>query len=285
MLRFCTKTELEQYMGFAFQLAMDPTTSGYPTYCDGVKTKDMFIERTRKAYRRETEQILLFELNSKAYGLIHFYWIPDDHYLATCLFLTSRETELALSEFLDYATEQFHGYDLYMGFPADNLAAVNYLAGHGFECIENDFNHTSCLDHVGSIPNNHDIIRVSKENYRLFQMLHSQIDGDMYWNSERICANLDQWVILLKQKDGKPQGAVYYLDEKDGWFEIFGIDIDRCAFQPALYKELLNAALQDAKRRGGKVMSFFCEEEYENVVRECGIDCVGRYLCYKIHLK
>ena len=284
MLRLCSIDEFNRCVDFAYELALDLTKSGYPTYCDGIKTKAMFVERSFKAFDRETEQMLLYELEGEVQGLIHCYWIPDDHYLDTCLFLTNREAEQAISEFLIYAQENFPGYDLFLGFPAENRSAVSFLARQGFECIENDYNNTAFLDHLEAIPENNNIMRINEENYQSFQRLHSQIEDDMYWNSERIYDDLDNWTILVKEKDRLPQGAVYYMDANDGWFEIFGIDIDQGGYDPALYKELLYAALFDAKRKNGKVMTFFCDEEYEEVASACGFKCVGNYLCYKIHL-
>lgn len=281
MLRLCSKEEFDIYVDFAYELASDAAKSGYPTYCDGVKTKAMFIEHSLKAFERETEQMLLFELEGKVQGLIHFFWIPKDLYLETCLFLINKETGQALSEFLTFARERFPGYDLFMGFPADNHAAVNHLAEQGFECIEDDYNNTSFLDRIGCFPENKDVVRINKDNYKLFQILHSQTDDDMYWNCERIYDALDRWVVLIKEEDGKPKGAVYYWTGADGWFEIFGIDIDQDVYDRELVKELLQAALSDAKQRNGKVMTFFCDEEYEKVAVECGLECVGKYLCFK----
>ena len=108
--------------------------------------------------------------------------------------------------------------------------------------------------------------------------------GDMYWNCRRIYEDLDSWIILIQEKNGKPQGAVYYMDDEDGWFEIFGIDIDQGAYDPALFRELLQAALFDARSRNGKVMTFFCEEAYEEAAQACSFTCVGKSLCYKTHL-
>ena len=284
MLRLCSKEEFFHYLDFAYELASDLTKSGYPTYCDGVKTKEMFVKRSVKAFERENEQMLLFELEGEVQGLIHYYCLPEDRYLDTCFFLANRAIDQALSEFWTYALENFPGYDLYLGFPADNHDAVSFLEGHGFECIESDYNNTSFLDHFEPIQENKNVIRITKDNYKLFQVLHSQIEGDIYWNSERIYDDLDHWNIFVKEIDGKPLGAVYYMDERDGWFEIFGIDIDRNAYDPELFKELLEAALFDAVRRNGKVMTIFCDEEYECAAKECGFNCVGKYLCYKTHL-
>ena len=284
MLRECSREEFEKYKDFAYELATDITKSGYPTYCDGVKTKEMFISSARESFERETEQLLLFELDGKILGMIHYYWLPEDHYLSTSSFQVSTATEQALSEFMAFAKQRFRGYDLFLGFPAENQDAVKFLAEHGFDCIEDDYNNTAFLEKCGNFPENPGLIRIDRENYEKFRVLHEQIEGDMYWNSERILNDLDNWVIFVKEENGRPQGAVYYIDAKDDWFEIFGIDIDGHQKRPKLFRELVMAALQDAKGRGGKVMTFFCEKEEEEIVRECGFVCVGNYLCYKIHL-
>ena len=284
MLLECTKNDFEKYKDFAFELALDLSKSGYPTYRDGIKTKAMFFERLLKAFDREDEEILLFVYDGAVQGLIHFYWITDDRYLQTNAFCVNAATEQALSEFLSFAGERFKGYDVFLGFPAENQKAVDYLSGQGFECIEDDFNNTAYLDKCDHVPECDEITQISKETYDCFRILHKQIEGDMYWNSDRIYEDLDNWIILVKNSEGKSQGAVYYMHADDGWYEIFGIDIDCGKYDPALFKELLDAAIADSWRRGGKVMTFFCDKEYEETALKCGFVCVGNYLCYKVHL-
>lgn len=285
MLRSCSKNEFDQYTDFIYELATDLTKSGYPTYCDGIKTKVKFVERSLKAFERDTEHMLLFVYEGEVQGMIHYFWIPEDHYLQTICFNISKAMEQALSEFLAYVGERFKGYDVFLRFPAENKSAVSFLAEQGFECIENDYNNTAFLDKLDEIPENSDLVRIEKGNYEKFESLHSQTEG--YWNSERILADLDNWIILVKEKDGEPQGAVYYraLALVDGWFEIYGIDMDHEDHDPELFKELLNAALLDAKRRNGRFMTFFCDEEYEKATMECGFMCVGNNLCYEAHLE
>lgn len=285
MLRSCSKNEFDQYTDFIYELATDLTKSGYPTYCDGIKTKVKFVERSLKAFERDTEHMLLFVYEGEVQGMIHYFWIPEDHYLQTICFNISKAMEQALSEFLAYVGERFKGYDVFLRFPAENKSAVSFLAEQGFECIENDYNNTAFLDKLDGIPENSDLVRIEKGNYEKFESLHSQTEG--YWNSERILADLDNWIILVKEKDGEPQGAVYYraLALVDGWFEIYGIDMDHEDHDPELFKELLNAALLDAKRRNGRFMTFFCDEEYEKATMECGFMCVGNNLCYEAHLE
>ncbi len=284
MLLACTINDFEQYADFAYELALDPSKSGYPTYRDGIKTKSMFVECLLKTFEREDEQMLLFMRDGTVQGLIHYYWIESDRYLQTDAFCINEATEQALSEFLSYVGERFKGYDVFLGFPAENHKAADYLSGRGFACIEDDFNNTAFLDKCDPIPENSEIVRVDKDNFDSFRILHKQTEDDMYWNSDRICEDLDNWIVLVHERDGMPEGAVYYQDADDGWYEIFGIDIDCGKYDPELFKQLLSAAIADARRRGGKYMTFFCEKEYEKTALECGFVCVDNYLCYKVHL-
>ena len=114
--------------------------------------------------------------------------------------------------------------------------------------------------------------------------MHSQFEENMYWNSARIYEKLENWSIFLEEKDGEPRGAVYYTAAGDAWYEIFGVDMNRREYDPQLLKKLLSAALLDAKCKGGNVMTFFCDEAYEEAAKECGFHCVGNYRCYLMHL-
>lgn len=283
MLRPCSKDEFGQYVDFAYGLATDLTKSGYPTYCDEIKTKAGFIERSLKAFDRETEEMLLFVQEGEVQGLIHYFWLPEDRYLETIGFNVGRATEQALSEFLAYLAERFKGYEVYMGFPAENRAAVEYLAGQGFACITDNYNNTAFLDRLDLVPED-GVIPIGRENFESFRTLHRQTEDDMYFTSDRILADLDNWSVFVREEDGEALGAVYFTKLDDGWYEIYGTDIDAGAYDPQLFKELLNAALFYAKRENGRAMTFFCEKEYEKTAIECGFRCVGNYLCYKTRL-
>lgn len=78
--------DFDKYIDFVWELAQDQTKSGYPTYTDGIKTKQDFITRERKAFSRENEDILLFTLNGQIEGWIHYCARPQDNYLDTCTF-------------------------------------------------------------------------------------------------------------------------------------------------------------------------------------------------------
>lgn len=281
MLRICTEQEYEKYIDFVYEIAIDQSKSGYPTYSDGIKTKEMFIERSKKAFLRDNEEIFLFEYDGVIEGWIHYYYLSEDNYLSTVSFNIDNHTEQALQEFLEFAKKQFKGYELFLGFSKDNKKAVDFLSSNEFECIEEDYNNTVFLDKYEPVKVNDALVRIDKENYLYFREIHNIIEGDMYWNSDRIYADIDNWIIYVMIKNGETLGSVYYTFAADGWFDIFGIDMKDNVFDAIVFSELLKQALNNAKELNGKYMTFFCEEEGEEIAKTLGFECVGEYVCYK----
>ena len=281
MLRSCTEQEFKQYADFVYELALDPSRSSYPAYTDGIKTKEMFLERAQSAFSKATEEILLFEYEETVEGWIHYYFIPEDHYLSAVTFNIQTHMKQALQEFLEFVQIRFKGYELYLGFPTDNKNAVDFLSNHEFECIEDDFNNTAFLEKYEPIPISDSVILITKENFNYFRTLHRTFEQDMYWNSDRIYAALDKWIIFVKLHQDEVLGSVYLIDCDDDWFEIFGIDMKDEIFDSEVFYELLGKALNTAKERNGKYMTFFCEKEQLEIVKKLGFQCIGEYVCYK----
>lgn len=284
MLRKCSEQEYGKYADFVYSLAIDQSKSGYPTYCDGIKTREMFLERSQKAFSRDTEDILLFEYDGAVEGWVHYYWLPDDNYLSTVSFNICSHTEQALKEFLEFAQEKFKGYELFLGYSTDNTKAVGFLSAHGFERIEESGNYTACLSRYEPVMVSDSVVRITRANYAHFRTLHSMVEGGMYWNSDRIYADIDHWIIFVKLQEDVPLGSVYYMAAGDGCFEIFGIDMKDHTFHGAVFCELLGKALNTAKEMGGRYMTFFCGDEEQEFVGKFGFERVGQYVCYKLRL-
>lgn len=281
MLRVCTALEYTALVDDMYSLALDKSKSGYPSYCDGIKTKEMFLERSKRAFSEKNEELLLFEYNGTVEGWIHFYWLPEDRYLSTVSFLARSHTAQALKEFLEMAREEFGGYELWLGFSEENTEAVSFLAASGFELIEKSNDNTAFLREYAALPTGEDVLRITKENFELFRLLHSPVEEDMYWNSDRIFAALDRWNVFVRLRNGEPMGSVYFLNADTDWYEIFGVDMKDNSFDAETFRILLTAALNAAKEMGGKYMTFFCEDEAQASVEEAGFKCMDCYNCYK----
>ncbi len=70
--------DLNQYVDFVYELALDPARTFYPVFFDGIKTKEDFIARVRKAFSRPEDEILLCQVNGTVEGWLHYFHLPGD---------------------------------------------------------------------------------------------------------------------------------------------------------------------------------------------------------------
>lgn len=235
MLVAATKEDMEQYMDFAYSLALAQTKSGYRLFSDGVSTKEQFIEHTRRGYQEEDQELLLFVADGEVEGWIQFYFIKADRYLQTTSFLTNRKTEQALSEFLEYTDQYFAGYELYLGFPKKNSRAIAYLREHGCRLAEESYHDIFILDGFDLPPAPDGAVRVTESNFSDFRELH-QTEPDTYWNSDRMYAALDKWIIYLLYQEERAADyhhLIFFHDEEN---QEAGLELGfSCVSDYALY--------------------------------------------------
>ena len=274
MLVKAEKEDIEQYMDFAYSLAMDQTKSGYPLWSDGISTKEEFVNHVWKSYHNDDRDILLFIIDGVVEGWIQFFYIEQDRYLQTNGFLINSDAEQALTEFLEYAREYFAGYDLYLGFPKRNSNAISFLQKTGCRLIEESYHDIFVFDGFAVQPEADGIVKVTESNYFEFKKIY-QTDPDTYWNSERIFSTLNEWLIYLLYRENI---AVGYICAKDG--EIFSLGYHNDVFDKSTYKALVTVILRDLKAVGYKHMTFFNNEESQPAALELGFSCVGEYVLY-----
>lgn len=280
MLRLLEASEFDAYIDFAYDLSQDMTRSGYPTYCDGIKTREDFISRTKKSFDRPTEDVLLFLEGGQVEGLIHFQHLEEDRYLQTFVFNVRRDTGTALAEFVNWCRERWPGFDLLLGFPAENVEALSWLERAGVPCIARSWNYQIFLDGYTPLPGSPDVRRATAENFEEFAAVHSKIEGDMYWNCDRVRETLDNWAIFVTG-EGDTAGEVLMTDKGGEYQEIVALEFaDESAF-----RGLLTAALNHLKAHRMKYLTFFVDSGEEGkILTELGFQLVGGYVCHRLTL-
>ena len=274
MLVKAVKEDIEQYMDFAYSIAMDQAKSGYPLWSDGISTKEEFVDHVWKSYRNDDRDILLFIVDGVVEGWIQFFYIEQDRYLQTNGLLINSNTEQALTEFLEYACAHFAGYDLYLGFPKRNTNAISFLQKRSCRLIEESY-HDIFVFGVSAIqPETAGIVKVTESNFSEFKKIY-QTDPDTYWSSKRIFSTLNEWLIYLLYREDI---AVGYICARDG--EIFSLGYRDNIFDKNTYKVLVSVILSNLKVAGYKHMTFFNDEESQPTALELGFSCVGEYVLY-----
>lgn len=285
MLRLLKESEFNTYIGFAYDLALDPARSGYPVYFDGMKTREDFVSRTRKALERPGEDILLFVEDGEVEGLIAFEHSEEEHYLHTFTFSIRRDTGTALAEFVDYCRTRWPGFTLDLGFPAENGEAISWLDGQGIPCNERSWNFLLDLDRYEPLPEPSGVKRITAENFEEFAAVHRQIQGDMYWNCERVRATLDRWAIFVAG-EGETAGEVLMTLDGDPHEEIFALEFVDGQSHDEAFQALLAAALNCLKSNGTKWLTFFVDEgcPQGEVLKSLGFRLVGTFICHRLAL-
>ena len=270
-----TAEEAEKYIDFAYELALDPTRSGYPTYTDGIKTKEDFIECCHWGFE-PGRQVLLYLENDMVSGWIEFLLESDDQYIETTIFNIRGNTALALREFIEYCDENYFDHTICMGFPGDNQAAVDYLMRSGWTLEEHSYNDVLCFDSYILQPEDFNVVRVARENYTDFRKLHEAVQGEMYWNADRLYEAIDKWDIFVYYQDGKPAAAIYNRDA-ESLMHIYGIDYVDNIYCPGAFRVLMCKVLNVCKKNGKKHMVYFGEQRDQQEALDLGYRCVGEY--------
>lgn len=278
MLVKATLEDIEKYGGWVYELALDPTRSGYPTYADGIKTKEDFLADAERGVTKEASELLLFVLDGTVQGWMKYFWIPEDRYLQLCGCNIQHGTRQALAELLGWLKPRFDGYTLYFGFPGENAEAICFLRENGFQCIEEDWNHSLFFDRYAPRPEDGHTARITRENFDDFRAVY-QTGPETYWNCDRIFETFEDWTIFVYYQETVPTAAVF-LQGADGYAEIYGMEFADDVFQEEAYRALLTAALNACKQMGAAYMTYFCGEEERKILPEFGFDCVGQYVLY-----
>lgn len=281
MLTPLTNAELICLAPWAYGLAMTAAHASYPTYRDGIKTRESFLRVARRGLESDHEEVLLFTHEGRRCGWIQWYWQSEERYAGTCTFLVEAHTAKALAELTARAEDICPGFVLDIGLDGENAQAMEACRAQGFSLLDYSVNHTFLFadDAPCAAPAQAALLRQS--DWPDFRRIHN--DPDMYWTADRILAAGDGWRNYLFRRDGRAVGALSC--QMGGWPEIFSVDFAEGRFDLEAYRALLAACLRDVWAEGGAYLTYFEErEEALPILKALGFTQVGRYASYRKRL-
>lgn len=284
MLRIPTANEFEEYSERAYVLALDPSRSSFPSYADGIKTKEDFLAIAKRGFESENEEIYIFEHGGEMRGWIHFYVLTEDKYIGIEAFETDGFEKEQFAEFAALLKEKYAGYEVTAGFPSQNERAVSAAIENGFEIIEESAVNILFFSNYEPQPESGRVEPLTKKNLAVFAKLHDKVE--MYWNTKRLTEAYfdgDKWRIYLTEKNGK--AAAIYFVFAGNIAEIFGLDFSD-GFDGTAAEELLTAALNEAKKNvSAKAMYWFTEDERETeLAKRFGAEKFTDYKAFCLHI-
>lgn len=280
MLTRLKEAEFDRYASWAYGLATTAEHASYPSYRDGIKTCEEFMARARRSFT--DEEVLLFRHNGEVCGWIQWYAIPEENYAMTVSFLVKDHAEEAAREFVAHVAQMHPGATLDIGLDGANAQAAAALQKRGFTLLENAVNHTIFFDQYQPVPMPEGVTLMTAADESDFRRLHNS--PDMYWNAERILADLPNWKVYLHRQQGAAVAAL--VCRAGDWPEVFSVDFGGGDFLPESYRAMMAACLNDIHASGHSHMSYFEEEEHVlPILAALGFQRVGRYLAYRKELK
>lgn len=276
MLTPLKETEYQAYIDYAYGLALDRTKSSYPTYTDGLKTKEDFIKYAARAFQRDNQELLLFEDGGRVLGWVHYYVIPEDRYIGAQSILTEKKTAQAIEELTARLGEKYPGYTFWAGFSEENRSALAALESLGFQRTEESLVGVLKFADYSPLPEDLECVEIGAGNFDQFAALHAMWDGEMYWDNAHLRESLDDWHIYMVEG----RAAIYFRYVGKS-MEIFGVDFRDGVFDPEALRALLVKGLNRSKADGMVDLTYFHEEEERPMLEEVGIHKIDRYLGYK----
>ena len=88
--------------------------------------------------------------------------------------------------------------------------------------------------------------RITADNFEDFAAIHRQIQGDMYWNCDRVRSTLDRWAIFVTGA-GETAGEVLMTIDDEPHQEIFALEFGDGQYHEEAFRDLLAAALNCLK--------------------------------------
>ena len=281
MLRPLTAAREAAALETSWALAQSPATSLYPSFADGIKTREEFL-RAASLRNAAPGEALAHLSDGEIQGLIRYEALPEGRLLTFSAF-AARNPARATAEFLAYAAARYPGWQVDFGLHGENAGPRSVLEKAGWTRTE------ECRVCVCPLAGNispslaENVEPVTPRTFSEFAHLHHRTAG-MYWNSPRLRAAYFRentpWRLTLYRRQGRAAAALCWQRFGD-LAEIFGVDFEG-EFDGEAMAPLLAQSLAEARRTGARAMYFFCDTAPQaRAAQAAGMGLFGRYQLYQ----
>ena len=214
------KIDLEEAIEFAWDITRRDGKAGYP---EKTWEYDGLREEFIKAYNHQDDKMLLLRSGEDINGVVCLFIDKENKYLQTIGGIYYKDDfEYVLNKFIEYLEENFKSYDMIIGYTSKdkNILKVLEQKGEIFEKAEFFKLYKNNLK-IKDI--REDIRLLTTDDLEDFSDIHDKINPDMYWTSERLKKNLDNWRIFVYREMGKIKSYIMSQVYTDLTGEIRGI--------------------------------------------------------------
>lgn len=274
------KSEILEY---TWRVSQENTKNSYPKK----HSKDELEQEIEAAITSDTYKVIGCYHDNILKGASIYFWIEENKYAQTTLFLIDNDFSHVANEIIDYIKKKLPGCELIIGVPFDNVNASKYFEMMNIKCIESSID--TRLKHkpnmIGEVRAQIDSLDLEAfDEYAIFHDRFAQ-KLEMYWTSDRVKERMNLFRIFIYREFNKIRGSIFVKKYHEG-AEVFGLFIDEEFKNKGLERELLQFMLsaiykeyEDIK----EVVYFIDESETQEleVALTIGFEISDTYRCYK----
>jgi RimJ/RimL family protein N-acetyltransferase len=286
MLRKLKQNEIETAANLSYLLSKNALTNSYPLR----NSQKEFLEKYKQSLKYSDDELLGYFMDDELIGVIYLNVLKKDLYLQTSGLFIKNNIEIVMSTFIDYLHKNYNGYEAYIGYPKENEMAINSLLSHGFQIADSSIDQR--LEKIEFKPSvlQHFITKIDYTNYPSFAKYHDSKASDIYWNSNRIKENFNDWIIYSYWSDSQIRGSIATKKSKmdPNELEIFALFIDKDIANKGIEEDLITAVLKDGfENHNIKDVVFFIESDDKKAFeysKNLGFKVYSNYLSFSIKL-
>lgn len=281
MIQEVSLNNLDDCIDFAWSLSRSTETNSYPIYESKEKMKKRFI----RAIEHPSDLVYAFYSLEILCGVACLEVILEDNYIHATGIYISHNFDEVMSEFLDYLKVKYDGFDLVLGYPKENLKAVNYFKGLDADLVESSSDWRLQCDEFTDKCEQSSIHLISDNEFEEYAVFHDNQFKNMYWTSERLRSVLKEWRIFV-HKESDTIDACIFITIRSDYSEIFGVA--DTTEDKRLTQMLLSQSIQNLIREDKIENVIYFIEDGEDVQLEAanklGFKYNSSYCCFKVIL-
>lgn len=215
--------QLDEVLDFAWELSQNKLYASYHR----LTSIDRIQEYIEKAIGSEYERIIASYHQGVLSGLCIYFWIPDEKYAQTIMFLIQDKYDEIADGLIAYIGEQLPGYELFICVPFSNTNANQYFKKRNYSCIDSLID-TRLYNLQANVNPNHDLVeQITKDNFGEYKTFHDQqaVPLEMYYTSRNLEKEIDRFRIFVFREAQRIRGSIF-VKTGEKMPEIFGLFID-----------------------------------------------------------
>lgn len=279
-IKITNENELEDIIEFAWNITKRDIRVGYPS---GVWEYNGLRKSIINAFN-DSDDILVLKEDNKIIAFISLLIEEDNKYLQTiggiyCI----DDFDYTFNKLLEYKKENYPDFKLYIIYSSYNKEILNRLAKEG-EILDKLNYYRLDNDKLKLREVDKSISYIKDSEFKEFSVLHDKLNPDIYWNSDNLLKDIENWNILVYREDGNIVAyALYKFRVGNELGEIFALSYKENVSNN-IKKDLIYLASKDIFERDADYMVYFTDVDGDEneILLELDFDFINDSFTYVI---